>query len=143
MILISRDRYDPPALAIDFAVVPWHEDQRLLFTSLASYKHATMSDRASIASQRLSEEQTAQHEGDEDFLPDDAGEERSDDEYSNLSPAVRALMQKYVCISPSVPTGVALIRASEGYRVALTQGRRKRMSLYAPRYTTLLGHTPS
>ena len=36
-----------------------------------------------------------QLEDDEDFLPDDAEGERSDDEYGNLSPAVRALMQKY------------------------------------------------
>ncbi|KZT72447.1 DNA repair helicase [Daedalea quercina L-15889] len=35
-----------------------------------------------------------QGEDDRDFLPDDTEEVRSDDEYSNLSPAVRALMQK-------------------------------------------------
>lgn len=51
--------------------------------------------------QRL-EEAAVQREDDGDYLPDSAEEERSDDEHGNLSPAVRALMQKCVWM-PQLP----------------------------------------
>lgn len=95
----------------------------------------------SVLPQRL-EEAAAQHD-DEDFLPDDAEREPLDDEYSNLSPAVRALMQKYVCFLTPAVTRKALMHESIGCKAALAQGQTKRTSLYAPRYTMLPGHIPS
>lgn len=91
--------------------------------------------------QRL--EEAAAQRDDEDFLPDEAERESSDDEYSNLSPAVRALMQKYVCFLTPAVTRKALMHGSIGCKAALAQDQTKRTSLYAPRYTMLLGHIPS
>ncbi|KAH9833515.1 DNA repair helicase [Rhodofomes roseus] len=61
----------------------------------ARKKEAEMRKRARAhvrKKQKLVEEIQREDEG--DFLPDDADEDRSDDEYGNLSPAVRTLMQK-------------------------------------------------
>ena len=77
--------------------------------------------------QRL-ENEVIHPEDDEDFLPDDAEGERSDDEYGNLSPAVRALMQKYEysCCLRS-PTGCSYIVLT-GYKVTHARGQLKKVS---------------